>query len=262
MIGRTNVGSGFVNVKAKNYTVLPASGRQNDIAVINGAPITDTIVSIDEPQSPTEGMVWIQCAFDGTCYLDIGNIRIYLTSAKQWVSDAWVVLTDWYCYNNDQWVRGRYYLLREGSFVSPDSLVEYTLKLDSGTSTSLTVTSNTRDPLYYALKNSNSSGHNGLKGFRSAAGAWGMYSRLVVELSTSSSALSSKTYLTIIPASSTFVTENPVVNYNFGGNATTRVTRTIDIPTPYAEPCYVYLGMTCAYNGNIKNFTIFNVYLE
>jgi hypothetical protein len=262
MLGRTNVGGGFANIKAKNYTILPATGRQNDIAVLNAAPITDTVISITEPQTPIEGMVWIQCAFGGTCYLNIGNIKIYLTSAKQRVSDAWVILTDWYCYNNDQWVRGRVYLVREGSLVTEDSMVEYTLKLNSDTSTALTVTSNTRDPLYYAIKNTNSSGHNGLRGFRSAAGAWGMYSRLVVELSTSSSALSSKTYLTIIPTSSTFVTENPVVNNNFGGSPTTRVTHTIEIPTPYSEPCYVYLGMTCAYNGNIKNFTIFNVYLE
>lgn len=61
MIGRTNVGGGKVEVKVKNATVLPASGRQNDIVVINADTVTETMLSNDEPASPVEGMVWLKC---------------------------------------------------------------------------------------------------------------------------------------------------------------------------------------------------------
>ena len=111
----TRRGGGKVEVKVKNATILPAIGKQNDIVVINANTVTEAMLSNDEPASPVEGMVWLKCGGMSYAYVVFGNMKVYITSAVQYVSGAWVVLGEWYVHDGTQWNRGRVYIFKDGA---------------------------------------------------------------------------------------------------------------------------------------------------
>jgi hypothetical protein len=60
-------------------------------------------------------MVWLKCGGKSNAYVVFGNMRVYITSAAQYVSGAWVVLGEWYVHDGTQWNRGRVYIFKEGA---------------------------------------------------------------------------------------------------------------------------------------------------
>lgn len=111
-------GGGTVSIEAVNYSVLPSTGKQNDIAVIGADPITETVISIDQPSTPVEGMIWFKTSTSGDCILIIGNVKIHLSSANQYINGSWVLLSNWYVYVMNKWVRGRLYLIQDGKITN------------------------------------------------------------------------------------------------------------------------------------------------
>lgn len=84
----------------------PASPKENTIWVDTDARITGYIFSATEPETPAEGVVWIQigthspAAFNA---LKKNGLMIYPMSAKQYIGGAWVYKTA-KSYQGGQWV--------------------------------------------------------------------------------------------------------------------------------------------------------------
>ena len=98
MIGRTNVGGGGggLNFEVKAYAsedILPATAKENTIAVITDTPITAYTFSATEPTEPIEGMVWITVDVASTVEFNAlkkNSIQVYPISAKQYIGGAGV----------------------------------------------------------------------------------------------------------------------------------------------------------------------------
>ena len=107
--GRTNICIGVsspLNFTVKAYSTLPATGQENEIAIITETAITGWIMQAEQPENPTDGMVWIKVDFSSTSafYVDKKNmIKVYPVVAYQYVGGTWV-FKDSYIYQNAAWV--------------------------------------------------------------------------------------------------------------------------------------------------------------
>ena len=101
-------GSGL-NFEVKAYASedsLPATAKENTIAVITETPITAYTFSATEPTDPIEGAVWIRIGAASPVEFNAlkkNEIRVYPVSAKQYVSGAWVGKTA-KSYQGGEWV--------------------------------------------------------------------------------------------------------------------------------------------------------------
>lgn len=98
--------SSALNFKIAGGAASPSGATENTIWVNTEEEITSWVISPVEPESPTEGMVWIcvgavsAAAFNA---LKKNSIMVYPISAKQYLGGAWVTKTA-QSYQNGAWV--------------------------------------------------------------------------------------------------------------------------------------------------------------
>lgn len=98
-IGRTNAGGGggtlnFKVIAVSSELLLPATAKENTIAVITDAAITSYVFSSTAPTSPVEGMVWVvtgTASAVGFNAIKHNGLWAYPTGCRQYVSGAWTV---------------------------------------------------------------------------------------------------------------------------------------------------------------------------
>lgn len=96
MIGKTNAGGagGGLNLKVVGGTSSPGgSVKDNTIWVNTATPINGYAFSADEPENPSEGMVWVKTATESTTPINVdkkNTVILYPQTAQQYVGGVWV----------------------------------------------------------------------------------------------------------------------------------------------------------------------------
>ena len=110
-IGRTNVGGGGgLNFSVKAYaseSSLPASASENTIAVITETAITGWVADVKEPESPTDGIVWIKVGTESEVPFNAlrrNVIAIYPVSVLQYTNGEFANMNA-FIYQNGAWVQ-------------------------------------------------------------------------------------------------------------------------------------------------------------
>ena len=105
MIGRTNAGGGGgINFKIVGGTTQP-TGKENLIWVNTSTPITNWAVSPNQPENPTEGMVWIEDGdANGINILKKNAVEIFPSRCMQYADGEWKAQES-YLYRNGGWVQ-------------------------------------------------------------------------------------------------------------------------------------------------------------
>lgn len=94
MIGRTNAGGsggGGLNLKVVGGTTQPANPRENTIWVHTTTTITSYVLSPTQPETGTEGLVWLKTADTGV-EINVGRknaVLLHLASGMLYTGDAW-----------------------------------------------------------------------------------------------------------------------------------------------------------------------------
>lgn len=93
MIGPTNArgGGGGLNLKVVGGTTQPASPRENTIWVSTTTVITGYVLSPTQPETGTEGMVWLKTADTGV-EINVGRknaVLLHLASGMLYSGSAW-----------------------------------------------------------------------------------------------------------------------------------------------------------------------------
>lgn len=104
IITRLGGGGSPLNFKVTAYASLPASGKENEIAVITETPMTGWVMQNEEPTA-SEGFVWLAVGeeSDGAFYADKKQyVKIYPKDVKQYVGGAWTNCEAW-IYLNGSW---------------------------------------------------------------------------------------------------------------------------------------------------------------
>lgn len=94
--GNIGGGSGGLNFKIVGGTSKPYNPRENTIWVNTDQKITSWVFSAEEPESPSEGMVWFTIGTSSESKFNAlkkNVIQVYPLSAKQYVSDALIDVT-------------------------------------------------------------------------------------------------------------------------------------------------------------------------
>lgn len=156
-IGRTNAGGGgsslnFKVIAVSSELLLPATAKENTIAVITTTPITSYVFSSTAPTSPAEGMVWFVTGTASTVGFNAvkkNGLWVYPTGCQQYVSGAWVSKTakthkggawvDWW--NGDLYNSGNEYDFVTGGWGSSGTVTKH--------ATSITVTGASTFPTAY-----------------------------------------------------------------------------------------------------------------
>ena len=124
-IGRTNAGGGgsalnFKVIAVSSELLLPATAKENTIAVITTAAITSYVFATTAPTSPTEGMVWFATGKASTVGFNAikrNGLWVYPTGCQQYVSGAWVAKTA-KTYMSGAWVDWTRWLYNNGDEVT------------------------------------------------------------------------------------------------------------------------------------------------
>ena len=110
-----------LNFKVVGYAteaeLLADTPKENTIGIITTNNITGWLFSATEPESPTDGMVWISTGTFSPVEFNAmkkNGIQVYPISAKQYISGAWVDKTA-KSYQGGKWVDWITYLFKEGS---------------------------------------------------------------------------------------------------------------------------------------------------
>ena len=106
LYGNGGAGLNFKVVACASAEALPATARENTIAVLTATAINGYIFSSTEPTEPAEGMVWIITGTSSAVAFSASKknpVMIYPLSAKQYVGGAWVNLSAM-SYQNGSWV--------------------------------------------------------------------------------------------------------------------------------------------------------------
>lgn len=108
------------NLNFRVYTseTVPDTGVENDIVIISSVPMSNWILSPDDPSGAprTDGDVHIKYAVGGDTFNALKNdsMMIATVSAKQYISGAWVDVTA-RSYQNGAWVDWITYIYNEGN---------------------------------------------------------------------------------------------------------------------------------------------------
>lgn len=92
-------GGAPLNFKVEAYAselLLPASAKENTVAVITETPITGWAFSATEPEAPAEGMVWVQTGSDSVApfnALKKNMLMAYPMRVYQYAAEAWTIKT-------------------------------------------------------------------------------------------------------------------------------------------------------------------------
>lgn len=106
--------------------LLPGTAEDNTIAVITDVDITGHTFSAEEPQTPTEGMLWIKTGTESEFEFAATNenpIHVYPVSTSQYNGGSWVDTTT-LIYQNGTWKQWSVavYLFKQG-----EGFFDYTL---------------------------------------------------------------------------------------------------------------------------------------
>lgn len=255
---------GGATVDIANFAVLPATGIKNQIALINDVEINDVYIQSNEPSSPTEGDIWIMTGWDGNVYLEFDVAKVYLTTCRQYVSDTWVVIPEWYVYTTD-WTRARLYLIQNGVITGAQAFAARKWKQTSGSSVpsgTITFTQNADNVYVYQKNTATSAGEYASSGICTQNFNAGQYSQVYIDMASSSSYASCERYIAIARYTDTYVRFSPLVYKEVtSATALTRTQTTVAI-TQTDDPCCVYIGMNIRNNGNTSTMYIYTLYLE
>lgn len=109
-------GGGDLNFEVVGGTTKPSSPKENTIWVNTSAEITGWAFSVDEPENPTPGMVWIVIADSGSIKLNTiedNAIEVYIGAARQYVNGAFEPVGVM-AYQSGIWVSPRLYIVKDG----------------------------------------------------------------------------------------------------------------------------------------------------
>ena len=112
-------GGGALNfrvIAVSSELLLPATAKENTIAVITDTAITSYVFSSTAPTSPAVGMVWFATGTASTVGFNAvkkNGLWVYPTGCQQYVSGAWVSKTA-QTYQNGAWQNWRTYLYANG----------------------------------------------------------------------------------------------------------------------------------------------------
>ena len=101
-------GGGALNfrvIAVSSELLLPATAKENTIAVITTMPITSYVFDMTAPTSPVEGMVWFAIgtsSFTSFNAIKKNGLWVYPTNCKQYVSGAWAQKTA-YTWMREKW---------------------------------------------------------------------------------------------------------------------------------------------------------------
>ena len=90
IITRFGGGGGGLNFKVNAYTELPASGKENEIAVITSTPMAGWVMQAEQPTG-AEGLVWIELSDMSKVAFSVSKkqtVMIYPLAVHQYVSGA------------------------------------------------------------------------------------------------------------------------------------------------------------------------------
>ena len=99
-------GGASLNFKIVGGTARPSNPSENTIWINTGEEITSWIFSATEPVTPSEGMVWISTGKSSKAAFNIlkkNILQVYPISAKQFLSDTWVMMPA-VSFQNEMWV--------------------------------------------------------------------------------------------------------------------------------------------------------------
>lgn len=122
MIGRTNAGGsggGGLNLKVVGSTTKPTNPRENTIWVNTTTAITGYVLSPTQPETGTEGLVWLKTADTGV-EINVGRknaVLLHLASGMLYTGSAWKNV-ECYAFSNGVWTQFsflRVYLYNAGN---------------------------------------------------------------------------------------------------------------------------------------------------
>lgn len=109
-------GSGGLNFEVVGGTTQPTAPKENTFWVNTSTEITSWVFSPNEPETPAEGMVWINDESFGALQLNAlkkNEIKLYPTQAKQYIGGTWTAKNA-SVYQNSQWKDLSAYLFNLG----------------------------------------------------------------------------------------------------------------------------------------------------
>ena len=106
MIGPTNArgGGGGLNLKVVGGTTKPTNPRENTIWVSTTTAITGYVLSPTQPETGTEGLVWLKTADTGV-EINVGRknaVLLHLASGMLYTGGKWASVDAW-AYINSAW---------------------------------------------------------------------------------------------------------------------------------------------------------------
>lgn len=120
MIGRTNAGGsgGGLNLKVVGSTTQPANPRENTIWINTTTAITGYVLSPTQPETGTEGLVWLKTAYTGV-EINVGRknaVLLHLAMSQVYSGGGWATV-EGYVYKSSAWVQfGFLALYKDGVF--------------------------------------------------------------------------------------------------------------------------------------------------
>lgn len=125
----TGGGGGGLNLKVVGGTTQPTNPRENTIWINTTTAITGYALSPTQPETGTEGLVWLKTADTGV-EINVGRknaVLLHLETSKVYNGQTWV-LSDGYIYKSGGWAQfGFTALYKDGRFV-----VNHTTKAING----------------------------------------------------------------------------------------------------------------------------------
>lgn len=158
MIGRTNAGGGGLNFKVVGGSTQPGNPKENTIWIDTDAEITGWSFSATEPESPDDGMVWVEIGSASAVQFNAlkkNCVLLYPITAKQYVSGAFVDKAAM-IYADGTWslfIPPKEYLIQDGVIDMTDHPYTVTENSSTGTKATNSVTYNERPALQMKGRN-------------------------------------------------------------------------------------------------------------
>jgi hypothetical protein len=270
MIGRTNVGGGSARINIANHAILPASGRDNQIALINSTAINDVYCQSAVPDNPVQGDIWIVVTTKGTAYLQFDTIKFFIASIRQYDNGAWTYISAWYVWQNNNWITGRLTLIDNGAYTGQAGITfagRQWAKLGRTTVGTVTVNQLADCIEVDYLNTKTTSDTNGYAGICTSSFDVGAYANIHCEARFKWSATgdAQRADLMINNYNVTNPEQNALVYYTFKTNpsSNTWYYYDADIPIPESTASFcIYIGVLGLYYNRHHYIQIFNMYLE
>ena len=265
------VGGGSLRINISNYSVLPLTGQNNQIALINSTAINDVYCQPTVPDDPVQGDIWMVTTTAGNAYLHFNDITIYIASIRQYDNGAWSYVYAWYIWQNSNWVTGRLTLIENGAFTGQGG-VTFAGRLweKDGTAIPGYVTLTEQSDCIQLQYNNTAttSSFGGYAGICSSAFTVGQYSNIHCEARfqwNSTGAYSNqRADLMVNHYNAGHPEIDALVFYNFLSNPTVAIWHSFVTDTPISsstEEFCIFIGII-GRNNRVHYIQVFNLYLE